>query len=180
MGLHLVRLTAMIFKLACYRNLTRTRVTAIGREGLSKGEGIVATGDRSRVRRPFLIRVAEAGRPEQFERADAVVDASGVYGTPCATGPGGLPALGEDSVGERIERHLPDLLGAARARFAGQRVLLVGHGTVDGESAKFNLVGPDLDVGDWGALVDRLPGQVVFVNSSAALHPGAMPVRSQR
>lgn len=106
----------------------RTRVTAIGREGLTKGEGIVAAGDRSRIGRPFLIRVAEAGGPERFERADAVIDASGVYATPRSTGPGGVPALGEEALGDRVERHLPDFLGAARARYAGQRVLLVGHG----------------------------------------------------
>jgi len=106
----------------------QTRVIAIGREGLSKGAGIVATGDRSRVGRPFLLRVAEAGRPECFERADVVIDASGVYATPRATGPGGLIALGEETLGDRIERHIPDLRGPGRARFAGRRVLLVGHG----------------------------------------------------
>ena len=106
----------------------RARVTAIGREGLTKGAGIVATGDRTRVGRPFLLRLAEGGRPERFERADAVIDASGVYATPRATGPGGLPALGEDTLGDRIERHIPDVAGLGRARFAGRRVLLVGHG----------------------------------------------------
>jgi thioredoxin reductase len=106
----------------------RTRVTAIGREGLTKGQGIVASGDRSRVGRPFLLRLAEAGRPERFERADLVIDASGVYTTPRATGPGGLPALGEDALGDRIERHIPDLRGPGRARLGGRRVLLVGHG----------------------------------------------------
>jgi len=50
-------------------------------------------------------------------------------------------------------------------------VVLVGHGTVDAESARFNLVGPDLDVADWSALVDRLPGHVVFVNAAGASFP---------
>ena len=55
--------------------VTDARVIAIGREGLSKGAGIVATGDRARFGRPFLLRVAEGGRGERYERADAVIDA---------------------------------------------------------------------------------------------------------
>ena len=50
-------------------------------------------------------------------------------------------------------------------------VLLIGHGTLDGESAKFNLVGPDLDSSEWGTLIDRLPGRLVFVNSSGGSFP---------
>jgi len=105
-----------------------TRVTAIAREGLSKGDGIVAAGERARFGRPFLLRVAEQDGRERFERADLVLDASGVYATPRATGPGGVPALGEESLEGRIERHLPDLMRAGRARFEGRRVLLVGSG----------------------------------------------------
>ena len=36
-------------------------------------------------------------------------------------------------------------------------VMLIGHGTIDIGAAKFNLVGPDLDAGQWAALVARLP-----------------------
>jgi hypothetical protein len=50
-------------------------------------------------------------------------------------------------------------------------VLLVGHGTHDGETAKFNLVGPDLDATEWAALVEGVPGRLVFVNSAAASFP---------
>ncbi len=50
-------------------------------------------------------------------------------------------------------------------------VVLIGHGTWDGVTAKFNLVGPDLDAGDWAALLAPLPSQVVFVNTTAASAP---------
>ena len=95
------------------------RIGAIAREGLSKGQS------RAREARRFLLRVEGAAR---LERADVVIDASGVYATPNATGPGGLAALGEESLGERLEGHLPDLPGEARARYAGKRILLVGDG----------------------------------------------------
>lgn len=50
-------------------------------------------------------------------------------------------------------------------------VLLLGHGTFDGREAKFNLAGPDLAAAEWAALVEPLPGRLVFVNSTAASAP---------
>jgi hypothetical protein len=51
-------------------------------------------------------------------------------------------------------------------------VLLIGHGTtLDGEEAKFNLVGPDLSATEWADLVKPLAGRVVFVNASSASFP---------
>ena len=55
-------------------------------------------------------------------------------------------------------------------------VLLLGHGTFDGQEAKFNLVGPDLAAADWAALVDPLPGRLVFVNTTAASAPFLAPL----
>jgi len=106
----------------------RTRVSSIGREGFSKSEGIMAAGDRSRIGRKFLLRVEPEGEAPRFERADFVIDATGIYATPRATGPGGLPALGEEGVEARIDRRLVPILGGARSRYAKRRVLLVGDG----------------------------------------------------
>ena len=50
-------------------------------------------------------------------------------------------------------------------------VLLIGHGSFDGTEAKFNLVGPDLSSAEWAALLKPLPGQIVFVNTTAASFP---------
>jgi hypothetical protein len=50
-------------------------------------------------------------------------------------------------------------------------LLLVGHGTFDGVDAKFNLVGPDLEAGEWRQLLDGLPGHLVVVNTTAASFP---------
>jgi FAD dependent oxidoreductase len=99
------------------------RVTGIAREGLVKGQA------QGRGERPFLLRLENpVGEGMPLDRADVAIDASGVFASPQATGPGGLPALGEGSLGSRLERHLPDLAGGARLRFAGQRILLVGDG----------------------------------------------------
>ena len=50
-------------------------------------------------------------------------------------------------------------------------VVLLGHGTYDGDVAKFNLVGPDLTAADWSTLLNGLPGRLVVVNTTEASFP---------
>lgn len=50
-------------------------------------------------------------------------------------------------------------------------VVLLGHGTYDGQSAKFNLVGPDLTAADWAGLFNGLPGRLVVVNTTESSAP---------
>jgi hypothetical protein len=50
-------------------------------------------------------------------------------------------------------------------------VVLLGHGTYDGDVAKFNLVGPDLTAADWNTLLAGIPAQLVMVNTTAASFP---------
>jgi hypothetical protein len=47
-------------------------------------------------------------------------------------------------------------------------VLLIGHGSgSDPEDAKFNLVGPDMNAMEWAALLETIPGRLVFVNAAS-------------
>lgn len=50
-------------------------------------------------------------------------------------------------------------------------IVLIGHGTFDGDDAKFNLVGPDLSAAEWKGLLQKLPGEVIFVNTASASSP---------
>ena len=50
-------------------------------------------------------------------------------------------------------------------------IVLLGHGTYDGEAAKFNLVGPDLTAADWNTLLGGIPGRLVVVNTTEASFP---------
>jgi hypothetical protein len=51
-------------------------------------------------------------------------------------------------------------------------VLLIGHGTsMDGEDAKFNLVGPDLSASEWAEMLRPIAGRLVFVNTTGASFP---------
>ncbi|MEU7613910.1 FAD-dependent oxidoreductase [Micromonospora sp. NPDC049204] len=95
-----------------------TRVEAVSRLGLDR----LRTAGREST--PFLIRLADG---EEL-LARAVIDASGTWGTPNVLGASGLSARGESTVAAFLEHALPDVLGAARDRFAGRHTLVVGAG----------------------------------------------------
>jgi hypothetical protein len=62
-------------------------------------------------------------------------------------------------------------------------VLLIGHGTFDGNVARFNLPGPDMTPADFEPLLKRIQAkQIVFVNAASAsapfLHELAAPGRT--
>lgn len=50
-------------------------------------------------------------------------------------------------------------------------VVLLGHGTYDGQQAKFNLVGPDLTAADWATMLNAVPGRLVVVNTTESSAP---------
>ena len=102
---------------------TGCRVIAVGRARFSRTQH---AGHPLRAERPFRLLVEGPDGEEALE-ADAVLDASGVYDLPCAAGTGGLPAVGERALGDRVIRTL-GALQSARENLAGRPVLLVGHG----------------------------------------------------
>ncbi len=98
-----------------------TRVTGVARLGF----GRVTTVGREAA--PFVVRFEDAhGEGELL--AQAVIDASGTFGTPNPLGASGLPALGERAHQAHITYGIPDVLGAERSRYAGRRVLVAGSG----------------------------------------------------
>jgi hypothetical protein len=50
-------------------------------------------------------------------------------------------------------------------------VMLIGHGTFDGRTAKFNLPGPDMTPADFVPLLKRMTSKLVFVNAASASGP---------
>ena len=50
-------------------------------------------------------------------------------------------------------------------------VVLFGHGSFDGQTARFNLPGRDMTPADFNALLRKVPGRVVFVNTSSSSGP---------
>lgn len=97
------------------------RVTAVTKHGVDKLK------DDGRDEAQFELVVEEDGR-ERRVLARAVIDASGTWTQPNPLGAGGLPAPGERARADRIAYGIPDVLGAARDRYAGRRVAVVGSG----------------------------------------------------
>src|SRR5688572_14749292 len=97
------------------------RVVAVVRAGFDK----MKTDGRESA--PFELHVRSAVGEETL-LADAVIDASGTYGTPNPLGASGLLAIGETRCRRRVFYGIPDVLGLQRERYAGRRTLVVGSG----------------------------------------------------
>jgi hypothetical protein len=69
---------------------------------------------------------------------------------------------------EGVEKAFADLAAQVKPSDAVV-ILLIGHGSFNGQQAAFNLPGPDLTVADWGKLLGKLPSQrVAFINTSSS------------
>jgi hypothetical protein len=99
----------------------RSRVTAISRLGFDKAK------TKGRESAPFEIRYQNGKGPEVL-RTDAVIDASGTWGSPNPAGANGLPAIGEREAQAKISYGMPDVLGKERTRFADRIIAVLGAG----------------------------------------------------
>ncbi len=67
-----------------------------------------------------------------------------------------------------VEKAMADLMASAKADDE-VFILLIGHGSFDGQQASFNLSGPDLTAADWSKLLGNFGSRrVVFVNTASA------------
>jgi hypothetical protein len=71
-----------------------------------------------------------------------------------------------------------EILKAAVARIASAMtpddqlaVILIGHGSGQGTDVKFNLVGPDLGVAEWAAVLKPVPGRIVLIDTTSSSFP---------
>jgi thioredoxin reductase len=100
---------------------TSSRVTDISRVGFDKLK------TKGRETAAFEIRY-QNGHGPKVVRADAVIDASGSWGSPNPAGANGLHAIGEKQAADRIAYGMPDVLDKDRARYAGKTVAVLGAG----------------------------------------------------
>ena len=121
-----------------------SRVLSVSRAGIDKLK------DDGRQDMPFQVVVEAPDGEETVTLARAVIDASGTTATPNPLGAGGVPALGERRLRDRITYGIPDVLGEQRETFASTRTLVVGSG-----HSAFNVI---LDLID---LADQAPGTMV-------------------
>jgi thioredoxin reductase len=102
---------------------TGHRVVSVGRARMRRDE---LAGHPLRGERAFRLLV-ETPEGERIFEAEALLDASGVYGQPLPLGAGGVLAPGERALGDRVVRQLGVLQARVEA-WGKRRVLLVGHG----------------------------------------------------
>jgi hypothetical protein len=98
-----------------------TKVLSVSREGFDK----VKSAGREKA--PFVIRALHNGKTIEL-KARAVIDSTGTWNTPNPLGANGIPAVGEEKARQQIFYGVPDVLGTARARYAGKKTLVVGAG----------------------------------------------------
>ena len=162
----------------------RSRVVAIGREGLLKSSAI---GDPVRAEHKFRLLIEDSDGHTLTETADVVLDCTGNYGHPNSTGDGGIPAPGEGELGDRIVRTLQDF-DADTDAWRGQRVLVVGAGhsaqTAICDLATFAEAHPGTEVvwavrrqrPEWEILEDDpLPSRAALLRRAQALARGGSP-----
>lgn len=116
-------------------------VVAIARQDRSK------LSSEGRDAAPFTIVWQDAQGQRHRALARAVLDASGTWVRPNPMGRDGLPVEGEAENAARIAYGIPDVLGAARAEYAGRHTLVIGAGH-SAINAALDLI----------ALADEVPG----------------------
>jgi thioredoxin reductase len=104
---------------------THTHVISIGKMWIFKNELIA---DKRRTDFKFRILARDDHGKEKLFYADIVIDASGIYSNHNWLGNGGIPALGELSLQEKISYKNGDILNAKRKQYAGKTTLLIGAG----------------------------------------------------
>jgi hypothetical protein len=85
-----------------------------------------------------------------------------------------LSGVGGDPARASTRAHVTEAIQGIKVRATRADVVLVlllGHGTVDATSAKFNLVGPDLSSAEWAELLREMPGRLVVINTTGASFP---------
>jgi hypothetical protein len=85
---------------------------------------------------------------------------------------------GEPANAANVKKLFADIKQAA-AREDFLLVVLLGHGSFDGNVAKFNLVGPDLTAAEWSELLNGIAGRVVVVNTTEASFPFLEPLAAK-
>jgi cation diffusion facilitator CzcD-associated flavoprotein CzcO len=163
-----------------------SQVVHVSRRGALKGEWL---GDPERRRYPFRLLVRDPGGRENVLHAFAVVDASGVYGSPNWAGTGGIPARSETYLAPQMSYRCDDVAGLRRERHAGRRTLLIGGGATAATTvvalAALAAQAPGTSVA-WatrdakGAIAgevenDPLPARAALYAAAHALQQGADP-----
>jgi hypothetical protein len=115
-------------------------------------------------------KYAEQMRDWRASLASALVDRYGFAADKVRTLVDETVKTGEQGTAENVRKIMAEMRKQL-TRDDLLLIVLIGHGTFDGDIAKFNLVGPDLSAADWSTLLNGISSRLVLVNTTEASFP---------
>lgn len=119
----------------------------------------------------LMIVVGLAGDPEHGELFKKWADTLAGTSEKLGVAPDRVLQLVDQTTRAQVEKAFDTIAKTASADDS-VFIVLIGHGSFDGRTARFNLSGPDMAPADFAALLRRLPSKhVAFVNTASASGP---------
>ena len=117
--------------------------------------------------------IVVVGAAGESEYAAQFVEWAGLWLQACAKGHARVVAIGLDEAGTSPDR---DRIQAVLSKEAGPSnaalwLVLIGHGTYDGKTARFNLRGPDLSADDLSGWLKPVLRPVAVINAASSSAP---------
>jgi hypothetical protein len=131
----------------------------------------VRSADEQSIERPTVIVVAGTAGTAEYEAQFA--EWAGLWEKACEKGNAKYTAIGLDKTKQRDDReNLREMLTHESQQ--GDEALwlvLIGHGTFDGRTAKFNLRGPDVSADDLAEWLKPFSRPLVVINTASSSAP---------
>ena len=138
---------------------------------LSAGDVTTSEAPRDTERGPTVIVVVGAtGTPEY---ATQFAKWTGLWEQACAKGNAKFTAIGlDENEGSSDRASLQEILAKqSEQTSAALWLVLIGHGTFDGRTAKFNLRGPDISAGDLAEWLKPVRSPVAVIDTASSSAP---------
>lgn len=119
----------------------------------------------------MLLLVRGAGGEEHYEKAFA--EAAARWREAAARGGLSVVVIGEDAAGEADDRtQLQQAIAAERGASSAELwLVLLGHGTFDGRTPRFNLRGPDVSAEELAGWLNGLERPLAIINCASSSGP---------
>ena len=127
-------------------------------------------GDPSAEKPAVIIVVGAVGSPEYGAQ---FVKWANLWEQACSKGDAKFSAIGLDEFQNPNDRTIlqQTLVGEFRQTDAALWLVLIGHGTFDGRTAKFNLRGPDVSANDLAEWLKPMQRPLIIINTASSSAP---------
>jgi hypothetical protein len=135
--------------------------------------------NENRQKPTVIVVVGAAGTPEYGAQ---FAEWAGLWKKSCSNGDAQFTAIGLDEVVEADDRTMlqETLADESKQANAALWLVLIGHGTYDGKTAKFNLRGPDLSADDLAEWLKPFSRPIAVINTASSSAPFLSKLSAQR